>query len=93
MPVFRRKARRSASDVENRIRAALDSMRPLLRVEDFDIELVRFDAAKKVAHLRVEGGCPDCDMTAATLTKGIEAHLRQRVPEVETVEADSTDKA
>jgi Fe-S cluster biogenesis protein NfuA len=78
--------------VEKRIRAALESMRPLLRVDDFEIELVRFDAANRVAHLRVEGGCPDCDMTAATLTRGIEAHLRQRVPEVEAVEADSRDK-
>lgn len=68
-------------------------MRPLLRVDDFGIELVRFDAANGVAHVRVEGGCPDCDMTAATLTTGIEAHLRQRVPEVETVEADSPDKS
>lgn len=68
-------------------------MRPLLRVDDFDVELVRFDAAHGVAHLRVEGGCPDCDMTAATLTRGIEAHLRQRVPEVEAVEADSAGKS
>lgn len=78
--------------MEGRIRAALVSMRPLLRVEDFEIELVRFDASQGVAHLRVEGGCPDCDMTAATLTRGIEAHLRQRVPEVEAVEADSSEK-
>lgn len=68
-------------------------MRPLLRVEDFDIELVRFDAAQGIAHVRVEGGCRDCDMTAATLARGIEAHLRQQVPEVEAVEADSPDRA
>lgn len=79
--------------MENRIRSALDGLRPLLRVDDFDVALVRFDEAQGVAHLRVEGGCPDCDMTAATLTRGIEAHLRQRVPEVEAVEADSPDRA
>ncbi len=79
--------------MENRIRFALDGLRPLLRVDDFDVELVRFDEAEGVAYLRVEGGCPDCDMTAATLTRGIEAHLRQRVPEVEAVEADSPDRA
>jgi Fe-S cluster biogenesis protein NfuA len=79
--------------VENRIRAALESVRPLLRVDDVEIELLRFDAVNHVAHLRVQGGCPDCNMTVATLTRGIEAHLRQRVPEVEAVEADSPKQA
>lgn len=61
----------------------------MLRVESFTVELVRFDAEDRVAHLRVEGGCPDCEMTPATLTHGIEAHLRRNVPEVESVEAET----
>jgi len=63
-------------------------MRPLLRVESFAVELVRYDPDARVAHLRVDGGCPDCDMTAAALTQAIEAHLRRHVPEVEAVAAD-----
>lgn len=85
--MFRRTKTSSAPEIEKRIRAALDGMRPLLRVESFAVELVRFDRATGVAHLSVDGGCPDCDMTPATLTRAIEAHLRLRVPEVESVEA------
>ena len=92
MAVFRRSKRGSTLEVENRIRAALDDMRPLLRVDAL-VELIRFDAAQGVAHLRVDGGCPDCDMTAAMLTRGIEAHLRRRVPEVESVEAETPDNS
>lgn len=57
----------------------------MLRVESFAVELLRYDPDSRVAHLRVDGGCPDCEMTPATLTRGIEAHLRRRVPEVEGV--------
>ena len=35
--------------------------------------------------LRVEGDCPDCDMSAANMIEGIAAHLRARVPEVKDV--------
>ncbi len=88
MPVFRRDRRQSATDIERRIRVALDELRPLLG-HDAAVELLRFDAASGVAQLRVGGGCPDCEMTVATLTQGIEAHLRRRVPEVESVQAES----
>jgi Fe-S cluster biogenesis protein NfuA len=64
-------------------------MRPLLRVDDFTVELMRFDATEGVAYLRIGGGCPDCDMTAAMLARGIEAHLRRRIPEVESVAAET----
>jgi Fe-S cluster biogenesis protein NfuA len=75
--------------IEDRIRHVLADMRPLLRIDSVAVELVRYDSAARVAHLRVGGGCPDCDMTAAALTQAIEAHLRRRVPEVETVAAES----
>lgn len=73
---------RSGDTVERRIRDAIAAMRPLLRLETMDVDLVRFDVTSGVALLRVAGDCPDCDLSADVLLTGIEAHLRRRVPEI-----------
>lgn len=76
---------RTGTDVEGDIRTAIDGMRPLLRIETMDIELVEFELENGVAVIRCTGDCPDCDLSAVNLTVGIEAHLRQQVPEIRAV--------
>ena len=76
---------RTATDVDDRIRTALEGMRPLLRIETMDIELVEFDAENGVAVIRCTGDCPDCELSAEMLTVGIEAHLRQQLPEIRSI--------
>jgi Fe-S cluster biogenesis protein NfuA len=77
--------------IESRIREAIVGLRPLLRVtEPESIELVYFDMQTGVAVLRMDGGCPDCDMPVAALMQGIEAHLKLRVPEIHTVRTESS---
>ena len=71
--------------VEDRIVEAIEGLRPLLHFEVGRIELVEFRADGGVALMRIEGDCPDCDMPAAAFLRAIEAHLRQRVPEVRHV--------
>jgi Fe-S cluster biogenesis protein NfuA len=71
--------------VEERIRAAISEVGPLLKLETIGIELVRFERESGVAMLRFEGDCPDCEMSARMLRDGIEAHLRTQVPEVREV--------
>ena len=73
--------------IEARIAHALDDLRPLLRIEDCGLSLVRWEAGAGLAVIRVEGGCPDCGVTAATYIQGITAHLRRHVPEVRDVRA------
>jgi Fe-S cluster biogenesis protein NfuA len=77
---------RGVRDIDDRIRETLDEVRPLLHMGEATIELVRFDAESGVAILRVEGDCPDCEMSAANMIEGIAAHLRSRVPEVTDVQ-------
>jgi len=86
-----RRARADRAAVEARIRAALDSLRPLLHLETCEIDLLEFHEESGVAVLRVAGGCPDCDMSAAMLMQGIEANLRSRVPEIREVRAAASD--
>jgi Fe-S cluster biogenesis protein NfuA len=76
---------RTATDVDDRIRTAIGGMRTLLRIESMDIELVEFDAASGAAVIRCTGDCPDCDLSAEMLTVGIEAHLRQQLPEIRSI--------
>ena len=76
---------RAAPDIEDRIRASIGEMRTMLRIDTMDVELIEFDAESGVAVIRCAGDCPDCDLSAENLAVGIEAHLRQQVPEIRTV--------
>ena len=79
-------ARRSEEpDIDVRIRQTLVEIRPLLHIRDAEVALVNFDAPTGTAILRIEGDCPDCEMSAANMIEGIGAHLRARVPEVKDV--------
>ena len=72
-------------EIDNRIRDALLELRPMLHIREATVELVQFDDDTGTAVLRLEGECPDCEMSAANLIEGIGAHLRARVPEVKDV--------
>ena len=82
--IFARRAG-GEGDVDDRIRETLVEIRPLLHIKDADVALVQFDAESGTAMLRIEGDCPDCEMSAANMIEGIGAHLRARVPEVKDV--------
>ena len=79
--------RRAGADreIDDRIRDTLLAIRPLLHIQDAEVSLVEFDAPTGTATLRIEGDCPDCEMSAANMIEGIGAHLRARVPEVKDV--------
>jgi Fe-S cluster biogenesis protein NfuA len=88
MGMLNRKDGRAA--VEARIRAALEGLRPLLPFDAPVIDLVEYQEEIGLAVLRVGGHCEDCNMSAAMLMEGIEAHLRMRVPEVREVRSAGT---
>lgn len=79
------KGARAERDVDNRIRETLVEIHTLLHMDEASIELVQFEEQTGTAVLRVEGDCPDCEMSAANMIEGIAAHLRSRVPEVRDV--------
>ena len=79
------KGTRAERDVDIRIRETLAEIRSLLHIAEANIELVSFEEQTGTAVLRVEGDCPDCEMSAANMIEGIAAHLRSRVPEVRDV--------
>jgi Fe-S cluster biogenesis protein NfuA len=84
MSVLRGKPRPPA-DIENHIKRELESILPILRIDECAIELDSFDPASGTAFLVVKGGCPDCDVSPVTFLQGIETQLKLRVAELKTV--------
>ena len=73
-----------SAEILTRIEDVLEEIRPALHTDGGDVELIDFDEEGFV-HLRMLGACGGCPMSTATLTLGIEAELRSRIPEVEGV--------
>ncbi len=71
--------------VEERVRAALDNVRPYLGSHGGDVELVR--VSDGVAVVRMQGSCEGCPASAMTLKLAIEDAVLKNVPDVERVEA------
>ncbi len=65
----------------------LDQIRPAIRADGGDIELMSFDPQSGRVEVRLVGACYDCPMSTATLRAGIEQQLRLTLPEVKSVEA------
>lgn len=70
---------------EAKVRAALDEVRPMLQADGGDVEFVGIEGG--VVKVRLQGHCAGCPMAEITLKRGIEARLKEVVPEVERVEA------
>jgi Fe/S biogenesis protein NfuA len=55
-------------------------------------DLVALDEEKKVAYIKLSGGCQGCAMSRMTLSQGIETMLKEAIPELTEV-LDVTDHA
>jgi len=66
------------------VEKALEKIRPALRADGGDIELV--DVVDGVVKVRLTGACGGCPMSQMTLKMGVERVLKQQVPEVKSVE-------
>jgi Fe-S cluster biogenesis protein NfuA len=73
--------------IVDRIEDTLDSIRPALRQDGGDVELVAFDDAEGIVHLRLMGACSACPISTMTVKHGIERRIRTAIPEVREVQA------
>jgi Fe-S cluster biogenesis protein NfuA len=62
------------------LEAALDRIRPYMRRDGGDIELV--DVEDNHAVVRLIGACSKCPSAMVTLYMGVESYLREAVPEL-----------
>jgi Fe-S cluster biogenesis protein NfuA len=69
--------------MNEKVKAALDEIRPSLQADGGDVELVSIkDGTVKV---KLTGACGGCPMATMTLKKGIERILKEKIPEVKEV--------
>ncbi len=73
--------------MEDKVREALEEIRPYLQADGGDIELISVDEDGTV-HVKLVGVCGGCPMAQMTLQNGVERIVKERVPEVIQVVAD-----
>jgi Fe-S cluster biogenesis protein NfuA len=75
----------AAATIWDRIEEVIEEIRPAIRADGGDIELVGFDEPSGRVELRLVGACHSCPHSLMTLKGGIEQRLRSRLPEVRSV--------
>ncbi len=69
------------------IEEVLAGIRPALRADGGDVELIDFDEEEGLVQVRLTGACGSCPISMMTLRHGIERRLVSNVPGVRAVQA------
>jgi len=72
--------------MKEQVQAAIDKIRPMLKADGGDVELIDV-SADGVVQVRLQGACSGCPMSQMTLKNGIERIIKQEVPGIKTVES------
>jgi Fe-S cluster biogenesis protein NfuA len=72
--------------MEEKVRTVLDEIRPFLKADGGDAELIDV-SPEGIVRIRLVGACGHCPMSTMTLKMGIEKKLKERIPEVKEVMA------
>lgn len=75
-----------SEEIRQRVENALESIRPFLKQDGGDVELVDISKDMKV-NLRLLGACGSCEMSAMTMRAGIEEAIKKVIPDVKSVQA------
>jgi Fe-S cluster biogenesis protein NfuA len=70
--------------MEEKVKAALEKVRPMLQADGGNVELVEV-TKDGVVKVKLTGSCGCCPMSQMTLKNGIERILKQEVPEIKEV--------
>ena len=63
---------------------ALDNIRPYLKVDGGDIDLIEV-TKDKIVKVKFTGSCATCDVSMMTFRNGIETTIKKNVPEIKEV--------
>ena len=73
-------------ELANKVSTAIEQLRPFLKADGGDMELVEI-TAEKIVKVKLLGACGDCSMSMMTLKAGLEDAVRKIAPEIRGVEA------
>jgi len=71
--------------LREKVEAALDKVRPVLKSEGGDIELV--NVRDDVVYVKLKGACGTCPMSTLTMKNWVESSIKKEVPEIKSVQA------
>ncbi|KUG25792.1 nitrogen-fixing nifu, c-terminal [hydrocarbon metagenome] len=74
--------------LHNRVQNALETIRPYLKADGGDVELVQI-TDEGIVEVKLTGACTNCPMSSMTLRAGVERALIREVPGIRRVEAVS----
>lgn len=72
--------------MEERIKKALNTIRPYLQADGGDVELINV-TKDGIVNVKLTGACSGCPMSQMTLRAGVERALIREVPGIRRVEA------
>lgn len=72
--------------MEEKIKAAMENIRPFLQRDGGDVEFVEY-TEDNIVLVRLQGHCVGCPHAQLTIKQGIEALLKEQFPEIKAVEA------
>ena len=73
-------------EIHAKVELALDNIRPYLKSDGGDVELLSINDALEV-ELRLLGNCESCTMSHMTMKAGIEEAIKRSCPEITKVSA------
>jgi len=73
-------------DLIAKIDAALEDIRPHLKVDGGNVEVVDVSEDMEVK-VRWMGNCESCSMSAMTMRAGVEQSIKSKLPNIKSVEA------
>jgi len=72
--------------MREKVEMALTKIKPMLQADGGDVELIDVDE-NGVVKVRLQGACAGCPMSQMTIKNGIEKLLKEKIPEVTSVES------
>ena len=71
-------------DIRKKIEDALDEVRPYLKDDGGDVEVIEI-TDDGIVKVQFKGACSSCDINMQTLKNGIEVVIKKAVPEIKKV--------
>lgn len=68
-----------------KVQAVLEQVRPMLQRDGGDVELIEV-TPEGVVKVKLKGACGSCPMSTMTLKMGIEAAIKEQIPEIVEVQ-------
>ena len=74
------------TELIEQVESALDTMRPFMKADGGDVELVDIDD-NMIAKVRLLGACSSCNMSHMTMKAGVKEAVLKAVPELRGIVA------